>query len=355
MKFCKKMLCIMLALVVTVTGFPSMTAEAAAKTELLSSKQGKLYRDESSSFEFSLPVKSKVYVNFKGKDSSWILKTSGCFNLNVYNAKQENVYHTYGEIRYEDRTLSFSLPAGKYKLEFQAVDGIFNYWFSMQSQVVGSYPVKSLKLNKKNLSMTVGEAKTLKATYNPAYTTDKVKWSSSNTRVATVSSKGEIKAKALGTATITCKMGKKKATCKIAVNKLYLELDKGKSSNLTSKVKNIKNYKKAKWTSSKKSVATISNLRVKGRKHGKSVLTVKSSGKTYTVITYVYDMKRLEKEGIASLKRILKNPSSLIINSMKCENNTLLIDYNAMNGFGGYPRGRFRAWYDKGKLKYFAI
>ena len=71
------------------------------------------------------------------------------------------------------------------------------------------------KLNKKKATIYVGKTVTLKLKNNKK----KVKWSSSNKRVATVSSKGKVKGKKAGKATITAKVGKKKYKCKITVKK----------------------------------------------------------------------------------------------------------------------------------------
>ncbi|MBQ9014992.1 MAG: Ig-like domain-containing protein [Firmicutes bacterium] len=68
--------------------------------------------------------------------------------------------------------------------------------------------------------MKKGKKKTLKATVSPSNAANKaVTWKSSNKKVATVTSKGVVKAKKKGKATITVttKDGKKKATCKITV------------------------------------------------------------------------------------------------------------------------------------------
>ena len=84
-------------------------------------------------------------------------------------------------------------------------------------------PVTKVKLNKTKSTMTVGKKQTLKATVTPKKASSKaVVWKSSNKKVATVTSKGVVKAKKAGTVTITAtaKDGSgKKAACKITVNK----------------------------------------------------------------------------------------------------------------------------------------
>ena len=69
------------------------------------------------------------------------------------------------------------------------------------------------KLNKKSATIYVGKTVKLKVKGNRK----KVKWSSSNKKVATVSSKGKVKGKKAGKATITAKVGNKKLKCKITV------------------------------------------------------------------------------------------------------------------------------------------
>ena len=84
-------------------------------------------------------------------------------------------------------------------------------------------PVTKVKLNKTKSTMTVGKKQTLKATVTPKKASSRaVVWKSSNKKVATVTSKGVVKAKKAGTVTITAiaKDGSgKKAACKITVKK----------------------------------------------------------------------------------------------------------------------------------------
>lgn len=79
-----------------------------------------------------------------------------------------------------------------------------------------SFPQNVVKVNiedKRKLEPAI------KFTGNKTYTTEPIEWSSSNTKVAKVSSKGVIKGKSNGTAyiTIKSKFSGKKATCKVEV------------------------------------------------------------------------------------------------------------------------------------------
>ena len=74
---------------------------------------------------------------------------------------------------------------------------------------------KKVKLNKSKLSLYVGKSYTLKL----KNIKNKIKWKSSKKSVATVSSKGKVKAKKKGSCKITAKVGKKKYVCKVTVKK----------------------------------------------------------------------------------------------------------------------------------------
>ncbi len=72
---------------------------------------------------------------------------------------------------------------------------------------------KKVKLNKKKATLEQGDKLKLKV----KGTGQKVKWSSNKKWVATVSSRGIVKAKSSGTAKITAKVGLKKIVCKVTV------------------------------------------------------------------------------------------------------------------------------------------
>lgn len=83
----------------------------------------------------------------------------------------------------------------------------------------GGVKVKSLKLNKKKLSLKRGTKKTLRCSVRPAAAKGSIKWKSSNKKVATVNGKGCVTAKKVGTAKITAYAPGIKKTCKVTVRR----------------------------------------------------------------------------------------------------------------------------------------
>ena len=80
--------------------------------------------------------------------------------------------------------------------------------------------VTSITLNQSQYVLKKGETLKLKASVSPAKakSSAKLKWTSSNKKIATVTQKGVVKAKAKkGKVKITVTAGKKKASCKITI------------------------------------------------------------------------------------------------------------------------------------------
>lgn len=159
------------------------------------------------------------------------------------------------------------------------------------------HSVKSVKLNKSSVKIEGGESYTLKATVNPSNASNKsVKWTSSNSKIAKVSSSGKVTGLKKGTVTITCttSSGKKTATCtvkvtttpvtKVSLNKKSLVLDVSEKYTLKATVSpSDATDKDVKWTSDDKSVATVSSS---GKVTAKGVGTC-----TITCITYDGNLK----------------------------------------------------------------
>lgn len=75
---------------------------------------------------------------------------------------------------------------------------------------------KSVKLNKAKLTLRKGKKYTLKVITSPKKVTEKITWKTSNKKIVTVKN-GVLRALGKGTASITVKVGKKTAKCKVTV------------------------------------------------------------------------------------------------------------------------------------------
>ena len=150
---------------------------------------------------------------------------------------------------------------------------------------------KSISGLKKKVTVSKGKTLKLKPVLSPKNSTEKVSYSSSNPKVATVSSKGVIKGIKAGTAKVTVKSGSKKvvvtvtvpktATKKISGIKATLTIKKGKTSKLTPKLSPSNSDDKISYSSSNKKVATVSPKGIiTAKKKGKTTITVKSGKKT---------------------------------------------------------------------------
>lgn len=96
-----------------------------------------------------------------------------------------------------------------------------------------------VKLKNSKVTLTVGQSKTLKV----LNTKKKVKWTTSNKKVATVSKKGKVKAKKKGTCKIYARVGKKKLTCKVTVKpKKKVKKNTAANKNTTSNNVTWKSY-----------------------------------------------------------------------------------------------------------------
>lgn len=164
--------------------------------------------------------------------------------------------------------------------------------------------VNKIKLNKTSATLNKGETLTLTATIDPTNATNKdVTWTSSKTSVATVSKDGKVTAKKTGEATITAKADGKTATCKITVVQLVtsIEIKSGDKSISKAELKigetlqlkttvtpSSASDKSVTWTTSDKSVATVSTsgkVTAKGEGTAKITVTAKDESGKKTVCT----------------------------------------------------------------------
>ena len=214
--------------------------------------------------EFSAYIKSisKVKVDYTeyaatGRGSKVIVKEDGTLDLT--------------DIQVTDATV-FEITAVGYKNNLT-----FTY-----KQAENTF---ELNTSSKTLYTKGSTKTTLKVTTN---LTDKIIWKSSNTKVASVNSKGVVTAKAKGTAVITASCGEYQVTCKITVKNPSLKLSKSSATVKVGKTTKISAKAtpsgKVTYKSSNSKIATVSSKGVvKGKKKGTAKITVTCNGVTKTV------------------------------------------------------------------------
>ena len=240
----------------------SVNDAASFKTDSPDSKYGKYY--------WTFAFANEYYNHNLASDLSNITDGEGCVHIVL-----------------ED------IRGGKYVLSFTEKQGSTPKYY-----LYGNYvAVSSVSLDRKDLSLTVGQAETLHATVLPENATNKkVSWRSSNEGVARVNDDGEVSGIKRGTATITAEVENKTASCEVTVveqdvpvtsislNKTSLSLSKGERFQLTATVlPENASIKSIEWSSSDTSVAAIdSDGLVTATGGGAATVTAKAGEKTAT-------------------------------------------------------------------------
>ena len=199
MKRSKRMFTVMLALCVALSmAMASVTANAATK------KPKKIYLKATST---TVDIKGKVKVSvYKTKPS----KASKSVKWKSSNKKVATVSKSGYVTGKKKGTVKITATSKKNKRAKKTI-----------KIKVTNLKAKSVTMSKKSANMYPGQKSALKATVKgrTGFYNQGVYWKSSNTKIATVDSKGNVTAKAAGKATITAteRSGSKKATCAVNV------------------------------------------------------------------------------------------------------------------------------------------
>ena len=193
---------------------------------------------------------------------------------------------------------TFKLTAGKKKGSAVVTVTLASKKTASFKVTVQNAALKTTKITTTTKSLTLAKGATYKKlassiAVTPVTSKEKVTYSSSNKKVATVSSKGVIKAKKAGTAKITVKSGKKKVVVTVKVTGVKTtnlsgvpaakNVSKGKSFKIKAIATPKNTDEKITFKSSNKKVATVTSKGVvKGLKKGAATITVQSGSKKMT-------------------------------------------------------------------------
>ncbi len=196
------------------------TGDKTAEIEISSEKEIKLKKGSDNSIENASRVtgiklnKSSVSIGKKGKYKlvATVTPADAANQKVIWKSSNSKIASVSADGVVKAKKI------GKCKITATTEDGGFKAVCKVK--VTKTVNVKSVSLNKKSVKLKKGDTVKLKAKIKPKNATIKdVKWKSSNTKVATVNSKGKVTAKKKGTCYITVKTknGKKTAKCKITV------------------------------------------------------------------------------------------------------------------------------------------
>lgn len=287
----KKFLSIVLAMIMLVSTFVVAPTNALANT-LIYSESTNFDTWDIDWFEFSLPSKKKIRI---------VISSGQRIDVRLVNSSYDTI-KSWSGIRSIDREIT--LYSGDYEFEVESSNsGDDSYPLSIKVYTVSSTTVNvtSMSYKYKTVHFNVGDSKNLSYTTKPSGgSRSTITWSSSNTKVATVS-KGKVTAKKLGKATIKAKLKNGKTySCTAIVNKAKkTTVIKKRSKSFSSYVSHISGYKKAKWSTSNKKIATVtSSGKVTGKSSGSCNIYCTINGTKYTIPVSVKPLVSATPAGI---------------------------------------------------------
>lgn len=210
--------------------------------------------------------------------------------------------------------------------------------FLVLTTIVTPIKATSIKLNATSLTLKNVRTYTLKV----KNTRKKVKWSSSNKKIAIVSSKGKVTAKKNGTCYIYAKVSGKKLKCKVTVkspsiqaksvtlNKKTLTLNWGSQYTLKAKISPTNTTNKTlKWKSSDTNVVSISSSgKITANNPGSALITVTTSNnKKSTCKVTVKNQYYISKKTFKKLKATNQSNKIIVVSTKNTSTRYSVVQY----------------------------
>ena len=277
--------------VATVSSAGKLTAVAPGMATITCTAQDGSGKYATCEVTVTKPVVKVTSVTLNTNAISWPVGRSGSFTATVLPSDATDKSVTWKSSNTKVATVSSAgkltaVAPGTATITCTAQDGSGKY-ATCKVTVKSNTEVSNITLSATATSIYINNHAYIKATTTPAGKA--VTYTSSNTSVATVSSKGVVTGKSAGSAVITVKdsAGAVKKTITIRVTAApsgYVNLSNTTASVPVSKSFYLKSYTSGTtWTTSDSSVATISSQGyLLAKKEGVAIITAKASGKVRT-------------------------------------------------------------------------
>ena len=266
------------------------------------------------------PKAKKIVLNVKKK-------TMNVGQTTTLKVKKVSPSNASKSVKYSTSKKSVATVNSKGKIKAKAagtaiitVTSKSNSKVKATCKVTVKQPVKEIRISKNVLAVQKGKTVNIKATVKPKNASNKkLKYKTSNKKIATVNSKGKVKGIKNGTVTITVTAAdgsKKKATCKVGVYTAKIKkatvspskktLNVGQTVTLKTKIKSPSKgaVNLFTWTSSNKKVASVdANGKVKALKAGTATITGTAADGSKKKVTCKITVKQ-------PVKKVTITPSS---------------------------------------------
>lgn len=266
------------------------------------------------------PKAKKIVLNVKKK-------TMNVGQTTTLKVKKVSPSNASKSVKYSTSKKSVATVNSKGKIKAKAagtaiitVTSKSNSKVKATCKVTVKQPVKEIRISKNVLAVQKGKTVNIKATVKPKNASNKkLKYKTSNKKIATVNSKGKVKGIKNGTVTITVTAAdgsKKKATCKVGVYTAKIKkatvspskktLNVGKTVTLKTKIKSPSKgaVNLFTWTSSNKKVASVdAKGKVKALKAGTATITGTAADGSKKKVTCKITVKQ-------PVKKVTITPSS---------------------------------------------
>lgn len=215
---------VMLLLILATFNFTPVMANSFVELCSMDTDGEVMSRNQEKNYDFTLDSNATIKIEI---DDYFC---SGIFRIQIVDDNNQ-ICADFDYEQYESETIfTDELDAGVYNLKVIACDDGTEFKLNLYYK----YDMPEYTISANKINLYIGKTKQLKVESDSSDTKYTVKWSSKNSKIATVNSKGVVTAKSKGKTVITATVDGQKFTCEVSVLK--------KAPTYSQMVKKIKQY-----------------------------------------------------------------------------------------------------------------